>query len=107
MWHRWRKRLRGIGPVAGREGNGRAAPHAGHGEIFSARYSAEFKPRRSIAVPPVIAHPTPGRVESLGEAGIFAYRDARNAWSHALSSLSEPNNWARASPVAPRHAPPS
>ncbi|MEU4994832.1 glycosyltransferase family 4 protein [Streptomyces sp. NPDC021622] len=46
---------------------------------------------------PVIAHPTPGLVESLGEAGIFAYRDDLNAWIHALSSLSEPNNWARAS----------
>lgn len=27
---------------------------------------------------PVIAHPTPGLVESLGEAGIFAYRDDLN-----------------------------
>ncbi|MFI1769152.1 glycosyltransferase family 4 protein [Streptomyces sp. NPDC020800] len=30
---------------------------------------------------PVIAHPTPGLVESLGEAGIFAYRDDLNAWT--------------------------
>ncbi len=46
---------------------------------------------------PVIAHPTPGLVESLGEAGIFAYRDDLNAWVHALTSLQDPDNWARAS----------
>lgn len=46
---------------------------------------------------PVIAHPTPGLVESLGEAGIFAYRDDLNAWNHALTSLRDPANWARAS----------
>lgn len=46
---------------------------------------------------PVIAHPTPGLVESLGEAGIFAYRDDLNAWIDALSSLQDPDNWARAS----------
>ncbi|WP_449479048.1 glycosyltransferase family 4 protein [Streptomyces abikoensis] len=46
---------------------------------------------------PVIAHPTPGLVESLGEAGIFAYRDDLNAWTHALTSLKDPTNWARAS----------
>ncbi|PTM86549.1 glycosyltransferase family 4 protein [Streptomyces spinosirectus] len=46
---------------------------------------------------PVVAHPTPGLVESLGEAGIFAYRDDLNAWIHALSSLRDPDNWARAS----------
>jgi glycosyltransferase involved in cell wall biosynthesis len=46
---------------------------------------------------PVIAHPTPGLVESLGEAGIFAYRDDLNAWNHALTSLRDPGNWAQAS----------
>ncbi|MEV0117240.1 glycosyltransferase family 4 protein [Streptomyces sp. NPDC050844] len=46
---------------------------------------------------PVIAHPTPGLVESLGEAGIFAYRDDLNAWTHALMSLRDPTNWERAS----------
>ncbi|MFJ8313754.1 MULTISPECIES: glycosyltransferase family 4 protein [unclassified Streptomyces] len=46
---------------------------------------------------PVIAHPTPGLVESLGEAGIFAYRDDLNAWTHALMSLRDPTNRARAS----------
>ncbi|WP_039932402.1 glycosyltransferase family 4 protein [Streptomyces viridochromogenes] len=46
---------------------------------------------------PVIAHPTPGLVESLGEAGIFAYRDDLNAWTEALTFLRDPGNWARAS----------
>lgn len=46
---------------------------------------------------PVIAHPTPGLVESLGEAGIFAYRDDLNAWIHALTSLRDPTAWALAS----------
>ncbi|GAA4934523.1 glycosyltransferase family 4 protein [Streptomyces coeruleoprunus] len=46
---------------------------------------------------PVIAHPTPGLVESLGAAGIFAYRDDVNAWIHALLALRDPVNWARAS----------
>ncbi|KAA6224281.1 glycosyltransferase [Streptomyces albofaciens JCM 4342] len=46
---------------------------------------------------PVIAHPTPGLVESLGEAGIFAYRDDLNAWTHALMTLRDPTHWERAS----------
>ncbi|GGP35110.1 glycosyltransferase family 4 protein [Streptomyces abikoensis] len=46
---------------------------------------------------PVIAHPTPGLVESLGDAGIFAYRDDLNAWMHALKALRDPENWEKAS----------
>lgn len=46
---------------------------------------------------PVIAHPTPGLVEALGQAGIFAYRDDPNAWIDALDSLRDPDTWARAS----------
>ncbi|MFC8794994.1 glycosyltransferase family 4 protein [Streptomyces cinereoruber] len=46
---------------------------------------------------PVIAHPTPGLVEALGEAGIFAYRDDPTAWIDALRSLRDPQAWARAS----------
>lgn len=46
---------------------------------------------------PVIAHPTPGLVESLGSAGIFAYRDDLNAWTHALHSLRDPDAWKEAS----------
>ncbi|MER7023868.1 glycosyltransferase [Streptomyces sp. NPDC000404] len=46
---------------------------------------------------PVIAHPTPGLVEAMGAAGIFAYRDDQNAWIDALRSLRDPDTWARAS----------
>ncbi|MBY8820051.1 glycosyltransferase family 4 protein [Streptomyces cinereoruber subsp. cinereoruber] len=46
---------------------------------------------------PVIAHPTPGLVEALGEAGVFAYRDDPTAWIDALRSLRDPEVWARAS----------
>ncbi|MEV7739883.1 hypothetical protein AB0O75_49060 [Streptomyces sp. NPDC088921] len=33
----------------------------------------------------------------MGDAGIFAYRDDLNAWTNALASLKDPDNWARAS----------
>ncbi|MGC9437415.1 glycosyltransferase family 4 protein [Streptomyces sp. WG5] len=46
---------------------------------------------------PVIAHPTPGLVEALGPAGIFAYRDDPAAWIDVLNSLRDPGTWARAS----------
>ncbi len=46
---------------------------------------------------PVIAHPTPGLVEALGQAGIFAYRDDPTAWIDALNSLRDPGTWERAS----------
>ncbi|WP_345202020.1 glycosyltransferase family 4 protein [Streptomyces lavendulae] len=46
---------------------------------------------------PVIAHPTLGLIESLGMAGIYAYRDDLNAWLEALGSLRDPDNWAKAS----------
>ncbi|MFF1792577.1 glycosyltransferase family 4 protein [Kitasatospora sp. NPDC058243] len=46
---------------------------------------------------PVVAHPTPGLVESLGSAGIFAYRDDMEAWVAALRSLRDPRNWEQAS----------
>lgn len=46
---------------------------------------------------PVVAHPTPGLVEALGGAGMFAYRDDLNAWIQALTSLRDPATWERAS----------
>ncbi|MFE3866327.1 glycosyltransferase family 4 protein [Streptomyces goshikiensis] len=46
---------------------------------------------------PVIAHPTPGLVESMGSAGIYAYRDDLNAWTHALRALRDPAAWSQAS----------
>jgi glycosyltransferase involved in cell wall biosynthesis len=36
---------------------------------------------------PVIAHPTPGLLESCGEAGIFCDRDDINAWIDAIRRL--------------------
>ncbi|MEU2874704.1 glycosyltransferase family 4 protein [Streptomyces olivoreticuli] len=46
---------------------------------------------------PVVAHPTPGLLEALGGAGIFAYRDDLPAWINALKSLAEQTAWAQAS----------
>ena len=36
---------------------------------------------------PVIAHPTPGLKESLGNAGIFANRDSIDQWVHLIDKL--------------------
>ncbi|SCF47898.1 Glycosyltransferase involved in cell wall bisynthesis [Streptomyces sp. LcepLS] len=46
---------------------------------------------------PVVAHPTPGLAESLGEAGIFADRDDLDAWLVTLERLLEPTEWRAAS----------
>lgn len=46
---------------------------------------------------PVIAHPTPGLVESLGDAGIFADRTDPAAWVRELRRLDDPDEWAAAS----------
>jgi glycosyltransferase involved in cell wall biosynthesis len=46
---------------------------------------------------PVIAHPTPGLVESLGEAGIFADRDDPDAWVQALRALDDSDRYLAAS----------
>ncbi|MGY1439530.1 glycosyltransferase family 4 protein [Streptomyces reniochalinae] len=46
---------------------------------------------------PVVAHPTPGLCESLGEAGIFADRDDLDAWLLTLERLLRPSEWRRAS----------
>lgn len=45
---------------------------------------------------PTIAHPTPGLVESLGPAGIFADRDDLPGWVAAVRRLLEPDAWAAA-----------
>lgn len=39
---------------------------------------------------PVIAHPTPGLVESLGPAGVFVDRDDVDGWCRALRTLAMP-----------------
>lgn len=46
---------------------------------------------------PVIAHPTPGLVESLGEAGIFVDRDDIDGWRRALQTLAMPGPYKAAS----------
>ncbi len=46
---------------------------------------------------PVIAHPTPGLRESLGDAGIFADRGDLDAWEEALRRLLDGRRWRAAS----------
>lgn len=46
---------------------------------------------------PVIAHPTDGLRENLGEAGIFVDRDDVDGWVKALRKLSAPNSYKAAS----------
>ena len=46
---------------------------------------------------PVIAHPTPGLRESLGDAGVFVDRDDTDGWVAAIRRLSTPRAWAAAS----------
>jgi len=49
---------------------------------------------------PTIAHPTPGLVESLGTAGIFADRYAPQDWMAAIEMLDAPETYAEASAAA-------
>lgn len=49
---------------------------------------------------PVIAHPTPGLVESLGDAGTFVDRDDLAGWEAALRRLLAPRAWKQASRAA-------
>lgn len=51
---------------------------------------------------PVIAHPTPGLQESLGDAGIWADRDDPDAWVDHLEALSDPVVYREASARATR-----
>lgn len=46
---------------------------------------------------PVIAHPTPGLLESLGRAGVFVDRDDPDAWVAAVRDLHDAAAWRRAS----------
>lgn len=43
---------------------------------------------------PVIAHPTPGLIEALGDAGIFRDREDVDAWCAALAMLDDPDAYA-------------
>lgn len=49
---------------------------------------------------PVIAHPTPGLRESLGDAGTFCDRDDPDEWMAALGALDDPDRYAEASAAA-------
>lgn len=49
---------------------------------------------------PVIAHPTPGLKESLGEAGIFLDRDNTAAWQAQIKKLKDKRSWNPASKKA-------
>lgn len=53
---------------------------------------------------PVIAHPTPGLREALGDAATFADREDTDAWLTALRRLLTPKGWAKASKTAFDHA---
>ncbi|MBG6089907.1 glycosyltransferase family 4 protein [Actinomadura viridis] len=46
---------------------------------------------------PVVAAPTTGLAECLGEAGIFAERGDVDAWVEAVQALTDPAQWAAAS----------
>jgi hypothetical protein len=46
---------------------------------------------------PVVAHPTEGLVESLGDAGIFVDRGDLPGWRAAIERLSDPDEWQAAS----------
>ena len=49
---------------------------------------------------PVIAHPTPGLRESLGEAGIFVDRDDVDGWQKAIAALDAADAYKQASAAA-------
>ncbi len=46
---------------------------------------------------PVIAHPTDGLIEALGDAAIFEDRENVNAWQKHLSDLDDPKVWRKRS----------
>lgn len=53
---------------------------------------------------PVVAHPTPGLVESLGSAGTFVDRTDVDGWAAALGALDDPDMYAAASARARQRA---
>lgn len=53
---------------------------------------------------PVIAHPTPGLREMLGNAGLLADRNDRATWANAIRYLADPDVWARHSTLARERA---
>lgn len=53
---------------------------------------------------PVLAHPTPGLMESLGDAGTFCDRDDLDVWEEAIKRLSAPTAYRQASTAAKSRA---
>lgn len=53
---------------------------------------------------PVIAHPTPGLREALGDAGAFVDRDDTDGWERELRRLLTPRGWSNASKAAAARA---
>lgn len=53
---------------------------------------------------PVIAHPTPGLKESLGDAGIFCDRRKIDDWEQAITGLLKPRTYAAAAKKAKKRA---
>lgn len=53
---------------------------------------------------PVIAHPTTGLMENLGDAGIFVDRDDTDGWVRELQRLADPAEYAAASAKATARA---
>lgn len=53
---------------------------------------------------PVIAHPTPGLLESCGKAGIFKMRHELDEWIEAIEKLDDPKVYARQSALAVERA---
>jgi len=49
---------------------------------------------------PVIAHPTPGLLESLDYAGIFVDRKDYKGWEDAIRELDDPDEYSRKSELA-------
>lgn len=49
---------------------------------------------------PVIAHPTPGLLESLDYAGVFIDRGRVGEWARAIRRLQDPGTYARRSQLA-------
>lgn len=53
---------------------------------------------------PVIAHPTPGLIECLGHAGLYADRDDLDGWIDVISDLGKAKAWRYQSELAKARA---
>lgn len=52
---------------------------------------------------PVVAHPSPGLCEALGDAAVWCDRDDHDAWVGALRRLADPTEWAIRSAWSSEH----